>query len=440
METDPLLDVLIIGAGAAGLAAAGVLVRAGRKFRIIEARNRIGGRVFTEKSRTTSMPTELGAEFIHGEVPESFALAKGLPLPIYESLDSHRVCRGGKIIEDEDFWERVGAVFRGIKSEPEADQSFAEFLKSREMGWDEKAAVRFVEGFHAADISKMSAQALREMEIQSEASGGEKAYRIPSGYDVLLNGLIRDIPEFSRHLVLDTIAKEFHWSNSRVETHTVAHEGGSRVQFHSKKVLLTLPLGVLKSAESSEAAVKFYPEIPEKLACLEFLEMGEAIKLVFEFRSEFWRKQISNLGFIHEMESTEVVFPTWWSSLPVQTPALSGWVGGPRARVLRGASQETIRKLGLESLAKVLRLPIAEVESEFVSLRFHDWGQDPFSQGAYSYVGVQGLTAQRKLAEPYRNVLFFAGEATHFEGQAGTVEGAIATGKRAAREILDSLR
>jgi monoamine oxidase len=190
-------------------------------------------------------------------------------------------------------------------------------------------------------------------------------------------------------------------------------------------------------------AVRFSPKLPEKEDAANALEMGNAFRIVLRFRERFWEKldlpdkrgnaNLWDLGFLH---SRDEKIPTWWTQLPVRTPLLVGWAGGPVADQLCSMGRDELISVAIESLSNILRIGRDRILDQFVKAHFHNWADDPFSRGAYSYVPVNGLAVQRKLAEPVAGTLFFAGEATNTEGHLGTVHGAIATGYRAAREIL----
>ena len=127
--------------------------------------------------------------------------------------------------------------------------------------------------------------------------------------------------------------------------------------------------------------------------------------------------------------------PTWWTAYPAIAPQLTGWAGGPPAARLVNQPEHVIVDHALDALADVLGLPRGRIEGALVGTHTHNWHADPFARGAYSYVTVNGMDAVRALAAPVEHTLFFAGEATNTDGHTGTVHGAIATGRRAAREI-----
>src|SRR6185437_300484 len=116
----------------------------------------------------------------------------------------------------------------------------------------------------------------------------------------------------------------------------------------------------------------------------------------------------------------------------------TAWVGGPRAQRLQAVSRDELIGHALAAVREALDFP-APLHTELVAAHLHDWGSDPYARGAYSYIGVGGAQAPRLLAEPLGEQLFFAGEAAD-PAVSGTVEGALQSGRRAAREVLQRLR
>ncbi|HSK45256.1 MAG TPA: FAD-dependent oxidoreductase, partial [Candidatus Binatia bacterium] len=112
---------------------------------------------------------------------------------------------------------------------------------------------------------------------------------------------------------------------------------------------------------------------------------------------------------------------------------------GPNAGAHTGRSKDDIVRSAVQSLARIMRIAEPELRQRMTGSFMHDWQADPFSCGAYSYAAVGGMDAAAKLAAPVSNTLYFAGEATNGDGYNGTVHGAIATGTRAAEELLHSL-
>jgi len=200
-----------------------------------------------------------------------------------------------------------------------------------------------------------------------------------------------------------------------------------------------LPLGVLQAPPGTEGSVCFRPGLTEKAGALKQLEMGAAIRLVLCFRHCFWTdpelvpSPVPDMSFLL---SPEELFPTWWSSVSAETAMLTGWSGGVRAEQLSGLGSAAIMRRGLEALQHVFGIPLETLRDLVQESFVHDWQSDPYCRGAYSYPLAGGREAALRLAAPAGNTLFFAGEATDCNGHNGTVHGAIASGQRAAAELL----
>ena len=172
--------------------------------------------------------------------------------------------------------------------------------------------------------------------------------------------------------------------------------------------------------------------------------MGPVMKVIFRFREPFWQhkgaiktisanQNVADAVFFHEPSAA---FPTWWTTRPVQSAVLTAWAGGPKATALAGLSPSAIIDAALASLQQLFGRRRNWLRSMIETTYTHNWQSDPFSAGAYSYVKVGGLRARQQLAKPIEQTLFFAGEATDTTGQASTVAGAIASGQRAAKQLL----
>jgi len=137
--------------------------------------------------------------------------------------------------------------------------------------------------------------------------------------------------------------------------------------------------------------------------------------------------------------SDENPFPTWWTMMPEKLPIITGWATFKCAEAVSGKGEGFIIDKALDTLSRLLKVDRQELEALLGAAYTHDWQTDPFARGAYSYAKVGGDGAQRELATPVENTVFFAGEATDLSGHNGTVHGAIASGRRAAKEILRSM-
>ncbi len=142
-----------------------------------------------------------------------------------------------------------------------------------------------------------------------------------------------------------------------------------------------------------------------------------------------------NMGFLF---SRDPDVPTWWAKL--DSRMLTGWAGGPNGLRLSAYSDAEFTDRAVAALARILGIERRKIEEQLESAHTHDWVADPYCRGGYSYLAVGGEDAPRRLAAPLADTLFFAGEATEFTGHHGTVNGALASGTRAANEVLDRLR
>ena len=142
---------------------------------------------------------------------------------------------------------------------------------------------------------------------------------------------------------------------------------------------------------------------------------------------------MQDAGFIL---SREPMFPTWWTTLAVRSTLLVGWHAGARAENMSGTTPAEIVAHALNSLSRIMKKDLAELQALVEDAYFHDWQADPYARGSYSYVPVGALDARKQLAIPVEETLYFAGEATDQNGHSATVHGALSTGQRAALQAL----
>ena len=432
-----LPDVLIVGAGVAGLAAAIDLSRVGLQVEIIEARDRVGGRILTKIDRTLNHPVELGAEFVHGLAPEIWLPVQQHGLRVAE-VSGDLWCSSNGKLQPCDFFEEVDKILSAM-NDSEPDESFLQFLSRRFPGDDHGEAkpwaTGYVRGFNAADPAEVSVHWLVHNRRAEEQIDGDRAFRIEGGYAALVDLFVRELREKNVSVRLNVVASEIQWSSAPASI-LAQNEHGDTV-FKAPRVLVTVPLGVLQSQ-----ALSFQPHLPElKQAALRKLVMGKVVRVVLCFREPFWQvlhgadgsRTLGNLSFLFSQDD---LFPTWWTQAPERVPLITGWAPAGSAEQLAGLTEDAIADKALKSLAGLLNLDKPEIQKQLVAAHFHDWDLDPFSCGAYSYVNAGGEGCQGDLAAPLGDVLFFAGEATDTTGHNGTVQGATASGHRAAKEIL----
>ncbi|HTD79559.1 MAG TPA: NAD(P)/FAD-dependent oxidoreductase [Chloroflexota bacterium] len=436
-------DVLVLGAGVSGLAAAERLAQSGCTVRVLDARDRVGGRIRTLRGGAWPVPIELGAEFVQGRVPALFALAQQAGLPIVELDGARWHSRRGKRISFDEVAPRIETILSRLPELPaDQDESFDQFLASR-CADDSLAEARdlarwWIEGYDAADPRRFSVRALVRERTAERKIEGDRAFRLVTGYDAIPQMLQAGIPPDRGRVDLETIATEIHWTPGAVAVEARGSPGAARGPFSARRLVVALPVGVLRAPPSEPGAIRFIPPLAQKEDALPWVEMGHVVKLVFAFKERFWERLFpEELGFLIAADEP---FRTWWTGYPVYAPVLVSWSAGPSADTLAGLPMEQRVDRALDSLARLLRVPRAVVDGQMLAWDGHDWGADPFARGAYSYVRVGGIEAQAVLASPVENTLFFAGEATELEGHQATVHGALFAGQRAADEVLHSLR
>jgi monoamine oxidase len=440
-------SVIVVGAGIAGLSAAWRLGSAGYTVSVLEARDRTGGRIWTISKPEARFPIELGAEFIHGRPPEIFEALSESDAEIAE-VEGRSWCAFEHRLRPCDFWSSVESIL-GKMDDSVPDESFLDFLKRTCSKPDNNQQAReralgYVVGFNAADPALVGVHwLLKEMRAEEEIEG-DRSFRSGNGYRDLLDVLEKRIaacPNVKIHT--EAVVEQVRWEQGRSEV--VARTPAGTQTFTSSRALITLPVSLLKGSPGEIGVVDFDPPLPvEKIAALAKLEMGKVIRIVLCFRNRFWdaitppdsKATLSDMGFLF---SDDEWVPTWWTGMPKKFPVLTGWAPFRCAEKLSGQSDEFVVERSLKTLGPLLKIDLRILRNELEGAYFHDWQNDPFSRGAYSYGGVGSDGAREALASPVAGTLFFAGEATDVTGNNGTVHGAMASGYRAASEILQTL-
>jgi monoamine oxidase len=425
-------DLIVIGAGIAGLAAARDLAAAGRQVVVLEARHRIGGRIATIRPQEWPGAVELGAEFVHGGNAPFWKFLRRARLAPQEIDGRHLVFRAGKLRPAANFWRRIDRVMGRIGPDLPPGASFEQFLRRRKKpisSEDAMIARSFVEGFEAAPSARMSARAL---------AGGlpeEGQFRFPGGYDRVVGALEQELKAKRVEVLLGRTVTRVRWRAGGVEVSTHCALSGARQVHSGRAAVITLPLGVLQAKPPALGAVDFSPALRDRAALLNQLETGHVVRLVLLFRREFWRERLGRpagqLGYVH---SLGLGIPVWWSL--TSSPTLVGWAGGPRAQVLNALAPAAMMEEMLGSLRTLTGADSRQLQAGLLDARIHHWSADPFSRGAYSFSNAGLEDAPGRLRRPLGGTLFFAGEATADTAELGTVHGAYGSGLRAAAELL----
>jgi monoamine oxidase len=428
-------DILIIGAGGAGLAAAAEIVHSGRRVLILEARDRIGGRIWTRSLPDLGVPIEYGAEFIHGRALATVAILRRGGGSVIESTDTHFRLHDGALAARNEFFQEVQRAMRASAALEKQDMTFDCFLEQlQELSPAARRYARMMaQGFDAADTSRASARAIvAEWTAMDDAAPPS---RPQGGFDALLAALAGALQNESVGLQLQSVVRAVRWSKGSIEVEGTRF--GEPFQARARRAIITLPVGVLQQPPDAPGSVRFSPALDEKRAALQGLASGAVIKLMLHFRAPFWEEldggRYRNAAFFH---APHAEFQTFWTQLPVRAPLLVAWAGGPEALRLSGTSSQIVTQ-ALSAVQSMFGRR-CDVAAALEGSYFHDWQQDPLARGAYSYVIVGADQARQRLAAALAGTLFFAGEATDTQGEATTVTGALQSGQRAAREALGS--
>jgi monoamine oxidase len=485
-------DGVIIGAGAAGLAAATELAPSGARVLVLEARDRIGGRVWTRREEGLPAPVELGPEFIHGRPPVTFALLRRAGIAAVDAPINRLAMRDGRLGPRPDGIE--AEVRRILRRHAPAlarkDMSFETFLArvTREMSAEAVTFARMrAQGYEAAEPARLSARAVAEEWGEEGASRGGTgapnlfgdvtpgdarahdtvAYntstdlpegaqlpghlRPAGGYGALLDSLVRSLGS-AVEVRLRSSVRAVRWKRGHVEVEVTSKSrqppavsrqtrnekratSNEKFVVTAPRAIITLPLGVLQLPPRARGAVRFSPALASKRRALKGLVPGSVIKVPMLFRTAFWEDldggRYRDASFFHAPGS---LFPTFWTAAPERAPLLNAWAGGPNALRLTGKSTRDIVREAVRCLEAMFGH--GGIAGLLQGAWLHDWQQDPHARGAYSYVAVGGHGAREALAVPIERTLYFAGEATDFEGEPATVAGALQSGLRAAREVL----
>jgi monoamine oxidase len=422
--------VIVIGAGASGIYAAHLLIKQGVEVIILEASNRIGGRMMANTS-FADFPIEMGAEEIHGRRSVLFDLASFVSP---ENLVEHN----GKdfywmnnLLRDEqnllsqaEYASELETMFQIIDSfgtYPEENKLLSQYLVDFPLISTLHPIVNaLVSNEYGSSNNRIGMHALKEAE--AGYSSGDESFGLDGiSYWQLFERAFADAID---KVVLNEAVQTIDYSGSNVRVKSI-----HGVDYIADRVLLTIPLPILKNN-----SVEFQPELPpDKIQAIQSIEMGTGIKITLKFSSPFWDTDTrSILG--------ASIVPEYWVTTADKTSNgfyLTAFVMGESADQLALLSENAAIQELLTELS--LLYPNGNVQSMYSGeFLYKNWANEPYIGGAYSFPSLNSEGQREKLAAAVSNKLFFAGEATNFNGHLATVHGAMESGYRAVLELLES--
>lgn len=412
--------ILILGAGISGLAAAQFLAKHGKEVIVLEAADRVGGRIRSIAAECG--PVEMGAEFIHGGNADLRRLLRRAGMKVRPVRSAMRWQVDGVARRLPDFWDRLIRVIDRI--DPRArGQSIRQFFdRHPEIPPDDRRLVaQYLGGFEAAPLEELSARGM----IDAHAGADSADFRPAGPYAQLPEFLANEVRAAGGQIRLSTTVESISWRRGRVGVRVRAADG-ARSELIGVAAIVTFSLGVLRAG-----TVRFRPALKEKRRIWNRIGWGHVVRVGLEFRPgklpAEWRRR--GFGFVN---GPGLDFPTWWAPT-ARGSLLVGWAGGKAADHLAKLARRELRARALRSLSSLTGAPLRRLEADLAAFHFHDWQNDPLVRGAYSFVRAGAESGPRQLARPVAHTLFFAGEATGDD--AGTVHGALSSGLRAARAV-----
>ena len=436
-KKDALIDespftgkVIVIGAGASGIYAAHLLMKQGVDVIILEASNRIGGRMMSNTS-FADFPIELGAEEIHGRRSILYDLASYISpgnLVEHEGKDFYWM---NNLLRDEqnllsqsEYAGEVETMFQLIDSlgtYPEENKLLSQYLVDFPLNSILHPIINaLVANEYGSSNNRIGMLALKEAEA-GYSSGNE---------NFGLNGISfwnlfeRAFSDAIGKVVLNEPVQTIDYSGSNIRIKSIH---GS--EYSADRVLVTIPLAILKNN-----SIEFLPSLPsEKIQAIQSIEMGNGIKIILKFTSPFWEQSTrSILG--------ASIVPEYWVTNADKSSNgnyLTAFIMGESADQLALLSEDAAIQELLTELSSMY--PNSNVQSLYSGeFLYKNWANEPYIGGAYSFPSINSAGQRENLAASVSNKLFFAGEATNFNGHLATVHGAMETGYRAAVEILNA--
>lgn len=401
------VDVAVVGAGAAGLAAARALAHAPLSVLVLEARDRIGGRAWTQTRG--GFPLDLGCGWLHSADQNPFvSIARELGFPLDETPAPWRrqACEQGFSAAEQEAWRKAFEAFgeRVERAAGEADDRPAAALFDPDCRWNSliDAVGSFVNGTEFGQVSAKDYAAYRPTEVN---------WRTSQGYGALIAAYGQNVP-----VRLDCTVARIDRRGAPLRLST------SQGPLSAGAVVVAVPTTVL-----AEGRLVFDPPLPDKAEAAEGLPLGLADKLALALdEPEEFPVESNLIGRIDRADTGA------YHLRPFGRPLIEGYFGGTLAWTLEGEGPGAFEAFALDELCALIGSGFRR-RARAVSVTA--WGADLFARGAYSYARPGRAGDRARLAAPIEDRIFFAGEACSPHAFS-TAHGALETGIEAARGVL----
>jgi monoamine oxidase len=394
--------------------AARELARGGATISVLEASDRIGGRIHTFRPEGFSTEIEAGAEFIHGELPLTKKLMKEAHLKTVATTGKMYRFENGKRTSGNPggHWKEFYDKLEKQRGDMTLERFLAKYFPGPEFEELRQNVRNRALGLDLADPSALSVMGIRREWLSDETQS-----RPAGGYGALMRFLLDDSQAHGCKLHLRQRVSAINWKDAVVET-----DNG---KWAADKIVLTSSLGSLQRGD-----IRFVPEIPQTTALFSRIGFGQVIKILLEFSHPFWESACPGMGFLFTDGG-----PTFWTQHPRAKPLLTGWIGA-QGMVWGNADDDALIDFSLGKLQDAFMADRIDVRQHFTAGKAFRYTAGSVSAGGYSWLKMGSKSAIVELNRGIGGKLYFAGEALHPGTESGTVESALQSGRFVARKLM----
>jgi monoamine oxidase len=403
------VDIVVIGAGAAGVAAARALAPSGFSTVVIEARSRIGGRAWTVTNH--GHPLDLGAGHLHSADENDWGrIAPTLGFTVDErppawARPAHQA--NFPITQQEDYWAAWEQLYARFDANAQSERRMSDFLEPGGR-WNAllDAMATYINGV------RLDALVVREYALYRDTGLNQ---RVREGYGALIEAYARDVD-----VRLDCPVTLIDHAGERLRIVT------PRGEIRARAAIVAVPPTVM-----ANESLRFAPALPGKLAAAQALPLGVADKVFLALdHAEDLPVETRLFGATDKTETGS------YTLRPFGRPLIDGYFGGPFARALEAEGDGAFARFAIEQICGALG---NDMRKRLTPIAESAWARDRFALGSYSYGSVGAQAARAALAAPVNGRLFFAGEHCS-DVDFSTAHGAYRTGVAAAADAVRALQ